>query len=89
MILNFLNSFKIYGRLLGNPNTGDSKKLFLSENFLRKTFDANRSNKIVKLRPKRFLNPLDQINSINYQNIYRLAINKKFISNIHKQVKAT
>ena len=32
MILNFLYSFKLYGRLLVNLKIGDSSKIFLSEN---------------------------------------------------------
>ena len=31
-ILNFLGSFKLYGRLLVNLKTGDSRKIFLPEN---------------------------------------------------------
>ena len=41
---------------------------------LCKTCDANRPNKDVKLKPKSLSNPLDQISSLNYQNLFVCAI---------------
>ena len=37
---------------------------------LCKTFDAKRPNKDVKSKPKSFSNPLDQMSSLNYQNLF-------------------
>ena len=41
---------------------------------LCKTCDANRPNKDVKLKPKSLSNPLDQISSLNYQDLFVCAI---------------
>ena len=73
--------------LLVNPKTRGFRKLFVFENdfktYFSKTFDAYRPKKDVKLRPKRLSDSLEQMSSINYQNLCGCAI-KKFIRNIHK-----
>ena len=62
--LNFIDSSKLYRRLLVNPKTGGSRKLFVFENdfktYFSKTFDAYIPNKDVKLRPKDDQIPLNK-----------------------------
>ena len=47
------------------------------QDLLCRTLDAYRPNKDVKLRPKGAWSSLEQINSINYQNLFGCDINKK------------
>ena len=54
------------------------------QNLLCKTFDAYRPNNDVKFRPKSLSDPLHQMSSINYHNLFGCAINKNSIRNIHK-----
>ena len=59
-----------------NPKTGFCRKLFLLENDFKtycQIFNAYRPNKDVKLRPKSLSNRLEQISSIDYQNLFGCA----------------
>ena len=86
-ILNFLDTFTLYKKLIVNPKAGGSRKWFLPENDF-KTFSAKH---LMPADPTQMWNwdlslsnSLDQVSSINYQNLFGYAINRNFIRNIHR-----